>query len=75
MILKILKKIALFCIRVYRTAISPYHAPTCRFVPTCSKYAEEAIEKYGVFKGGYKATRRLLRCHPFSSDGGYDPVR
>ncbi|MDZ7860477.1 MAG: membrane protein insertion efficiency factor YidD [Candidatus Krumholzibacteriota bacterium] len=75
MISKILKTTAIFCIRVYRTAISPYHSPTCRFVPTCSKYAEDAIAKYGVVRGGYKSMKRLLRCHPFSSRGGYDPVR
>jgi len=60
-------------IRVYQRAISPMLPPACRFVPTCSAYASEAIEKHGVIRGGYLATRRVLRCHPFHP-GGYDPV-
>lgn len=60
-------------IRFYRKAISPLFPPCCRFVPTCSQYALEAITKYGAFKGGKMAIRRILRCHPFHK-GGYDPV-
>lgn len=60
-------------IRFYQKAISPYLGKNCRFIPTCSQYAYEALEKYGVIKGGYLAVRRILRCHPFSK-GGYDPV-
>ncbi len=60
-------------IRFYRSAISPYTPPSCRFTPTCSAYALEAIERHGAARGGGLATRRLLRCHPFTS-GGYDPV-
>lgn len=60
-------------IRFYRSAISPYTPPSCRFTPTCSAYALEAIERHGAARGGWLATRRLLRCHPFTS-GGYDPV-
>ncbi len=58
----------------YRRFLSPLKGgPTCRFIPTCSQYALEAIEKYGVIKGGWMAWKRLLRCHPFHP-GGYDPV-
>ncbi|MBQ8682865.1 MAG: membrane protein insertion efficiency factor YidD [Selenomonadales bacterium] len=61
-------------IRFYRTFISPLKPPTCRFYPTCSLYAIEAIEKYGAFKGSYLAGKRILKCHPFH-EGGYDPVK
>lgn len=57
----------------YQRAISPMFPPCCRFVPTCSAYALEAVRRYGPFKGGYLAVRRILRCHPFNP-GGYDPV-
>lgn len=67
------KKIMLAMIRLYRLGISPYIGPHCRFTPTCSQYAYEAITKYGAVKGGYLAARRLLKCHPFHA-GGYDPV-
>ncbi len=63
----------LFAIRFYRAYISPMKPPSCRFVPTCSQYALEAIEKYGALRGGYLALRRILKCHPFHK-GGYDPV-
>lgn len=75
MISKLLKETAITLIKIYRKAVSPYHLPVCRFVPSCSLYAQEAIRKYGVFRGGYKAARRILKCHPFSSESGYDPVR
>ena len=58
----------------YKRFLSPLLPPACRFVPTCSQYALEAVEKYGVFRGLLLAAWRLLRCHPFSK-GGYDPVR
>ena len=67
------KRILLWLIRFYRVSISPMHPPCCRFTPTCSQYAMEAVEKYGAVKGGYLALRRILRCHPFH-EGGYDPV-
>lgn len=57
----------------YRNAISPLTPPSCRFTPTCSQYALEAIRKYGPFKGPYLAIRRILRCHPWGGSG-YDPV-
>ena len=60
-------------LRGYKWAISPLLPPACRYVPTCSDYAMEAVERYGLFRGGLKATARVLRCHPFVK-GGYDPV-
>ncbi|MBO4887363.1 MAG: membrane protein insertion efficiency factor YidD [Firmicutes bacterium] len=69
-----MKKVLLVLIRFYQKWISPLKGrPTCRFYPTCSAYAYEAIAKYGVFKGMYLAIRRILKCHPFHP-GGYDPV-
>ena len=67
------KKAMLGLIRFYRGAISPYTPPACRFTPTCSVYAQEAIQKYGACKGGYLSARRILRCNPLHP-GGYDPV-
>lgn len=67
------KSILLFLIRCYRRFISPLFPPCCRFYPTCSTYAMQAIEKYGAAKGGWLAFKRIVRCHPFH-DGGYDPV-
>ena len=60
-------------IKFYRTCISPYKPPTCRFTPTCSEYALQAFRKWGPFKGLYLTVRRLLRCHPWGGSG-YDPV-
>ena len=60
-------------IRFYRKNISPLHPPCCRFIPTCSQYALEAVRRYGPYKGGYLALKRILKCHPFHP-GGYDPV-
>lgn len=68
------KRCLLWLIRFYRASISPAHPPCCRFTPTCSQYALEAVEKYGALKGGYLALRRILRCHPFHKGGYYDPV-
>lgn len=68
-----LRRVMLGSIRFYRSAISPFTPPSCRFQPTCSAYALQAIEKYGAARGGWLALRRLLRCHPFCK-GGYDPV-
>jgi len=69
----IIKKIMLAMISIYRVSISPRFPSTCRFTPTCSQYAMEAIEKYGALKGGWLAFKRILRCHP-GNPGGYDPV-
>jgi putative membrane protein insertion efficiency factor len=60
-------------IRGYRAVISPLTPPSCRFAPTCSAYAITSVERYGVFRGGWLALRRIARCHPWSP-GGYDPV-
>lgn len=60
-------------IRFYQLAISPYRLPCCRYLPTCSSYALEAVERFGAVRGGLLAAWRLLRCNPFSK-GGYDPV-
>jgi len=60
-------------IRGYRVFISPLFLPSCRFQPTCSRYAIEALDRHGVLKGSWLATRRICRCHPFNP-GGYDPV-
>ncbi len=69
-----MKQILLALIRFYQRCISPYTPASCRFTPTCSAYAKEAIEKYGALKGGWLALRRLLRCHPFYKGDPYDPV-
>ena len=69
-----MKHILLALIRFYKRCISPYTPATCRFKPTCSQYAYEAITKYGALKGGYLAFRRLLRCHPYNKRDPYDPV-
>ena len=67
------KRALLGAIRFYRRHISPMFPPCCRFTPTCSAYALEAVEKYGALKGGFLALKRILKCHPFHP-GGYDPV-
>ncbi len=69
-----MKKVLLALIRFYKQAISPYTPASCRFEPTCSQYAYEAITKYGVLKGGWLAFYRLLRCNPFNKQDPYDPV-
>jgi putative membrane protein insertion efficiency factor len=69
-----MKRVLLFLINGYRLHISPHTRPSCRYIPTCSEYAFAAVEKYGAWKGGLMALRRLLRCHPFHP-GGYDPVK
>jgi uncharacterized protein len=61
-------------IAAYRRFLSPLLPPSCRFTPSCSLYTLQAIEKYGLLKGGLMGARRLLRCHPFS-EGGFDPVK
>ena len=67
------KKIALGLIRGYQYIISPLFPPSCRFTPTCSRYAAEAIERYGLVKGLFLAIKRIARCHPFAR-GGHDPL-
>ena len=68
-----MKKAVLCLIHIYRRYFSPFLPPSCRFYPTCSQYAQEAIDRYGLFKGGWLSVKRLLKCHPFHP-GGYDPV-
>jgi uncharacterized protein len=68
-----MKKLALLLIKLYQIFISPVLGPACRFVPTCSEYAHQAIATHGVKKGGVLALKRLLRCHPFNA-GGFDPI-
>ena len=69
----IAKLVTLHLLRTYKWALSPMFPPACRYVPTCSEYAEEAIDRYGGLRGGAMTVLRLLRCHPFAR-GGYDPV-
>ena len=69
-----MKRLLLAMIRFYRRYISPNKPPCCRYIPTCSQYAKEAIEKYGAAKGSWLAVKRLSRCHPFSKHDMYDPV-
>lgn len=68
-----MKAVALALIRFYKRFISPMLPASCIYEPTCSVYTYQAIEKYGVFKGGWLGIKRIARCHPFHS-GGYDPV-
>ncbi|MEG1999814.1 MAG: membrane protein insertion efficiency factor YidD [Evtepia sp.] len=71
-----MKQVFMWIIQFYRNFISPMRPPCCRFIPSCSAYAMEAIEKYGAMRGGYLALRRLGRCQPFHKQKGieYDPV-
>jgi putative membrane protein insertion efficiency factor len=68
-----MKLFSLTMIRLYQRFLSPALPPSCRFVPSCSQYAYEAIERYGLLKGGWLGLKRLLRCNPLHP-GGYDPV-
>ena len=69
-----MKNLMLACIRFYQKEISPLRPPCCRFTPTCSAYAVQAITKHGALKGGWLTLRRLLRCNPFYKGDWYDPV-
>ena len=68
-----MKFLVLDLLGVYKAMISPFLPPACRFEPTCSEYARQAVEKYGALKGMWMATKRILRCQPFC-EGGHDPV-
>jgi len=67
------RSLALSLLRGYKRFLSPLLPPACRYVPTCSEYAMEAVDRYGVVRGGWMAMCRILRCHPFAR-GGFDPV-
>jgi len=69
-----MKNVLILLIKLYKYLISPFIPSSCRFSPSCSAYAIDAVEKYGCLKGSYLAVRRIFRCHPFHQ-GGYDPVR
>ncbi|MHB8769379.1 MAG: membrane protein insertion efficiency factor YidD [Syntrophales bacterium] len=73
-VLRLLGRFCIALIRAYQICVSPFLLPCCRFTPTCSEYAIDAISSYGPLKGSYLALTRLLRCHPFHP-GGYDPVK
>jgi putative membrane protein insertion efficiency factor len=68
-----MRHVAAALIRLYKLVVSPFLPPACRFYPTCSQYAAQAIEKHGVLRGSILAAKRLARCHPFNP-GGVDPV-
>ncbi len=67
------KAAGLILLRTYKYAVSPMFSPACRYVPTCSEFATEAVEHYGVLRGGWMSLKRVLRCHPLAKSG-YDPV-
>jgi putative membrane protein insertion efficiency factor len=69
-----LKRVGVTLIEGYRRLVSPLLPPSCRFTPSCSLYTLQAVEKYGLLRGGFMGARRVLRCHPFS-EGGFDPVK
>ncbi|NKI33092.1 membrane protein insertion efficiency factor YidD [Croceivirga thetidis] len=70
---KVLVAPFIFLVRVYQNGISPYTPATCRYQPTCSQYTVEALQKHGLFKGGWLAIKRIFSCHPWGGSG-YDPV-
>ena len=69
-----MKAVLLWMIRFYRRFLSPLRPPCCRFIPTCSAYAYEAIRRYGAIRGGWLAIKRIAKCHPFYHGDFYDPV-
>ena len=71
--LQLMKYLFIFLVRFYQVVVSPLKPPTCRYTPTCSQYALEALKKYGAFKGSWLALKRIARCHPWGGCG-YDPV-
>ena len=69
-----MKFLVLKFLQLYKMFLSPFLPPSCRFTPTCSEYAREAVEKYGAMRGTWLGAKRILRCQPFSK-GGYDPIK
>jgi len=69
-----MKYLVLDFLRLYKTFLSPFFPPSCRFTPTCSEYATQAVEKYGAMRGTWLGAKRILRCQPFCK-GGFDPVK
>ena len=69
-----MRGLLIWLLRLYKSGVSPLLPPACRFVPTCSEYALEAVQKYGALRGSWMGLRRLLKCHPFHP-GGFDPVK
>ena len=72
--MKIITNILIIIIKIYKMIISPYLNPSCRYLPTCSEYTIECLKNYGLIKGLFKATKRILSCHPYSKRDGFDPV-
>jgi putative membrane protein insertion efficiency factor len=72
-VVRVPSRVVVLLLRLYRTLISPLYGPTCRFYPSCSAYALEAVDRHGLTRGGWLSVRRLLRCHPWNP-GGVDPV-
>ena len=72
--MKIITNILIGLIKIYKMIISPYLAPSCRYLPTCSQYTIDCLKTYGLIKGFFKATKRILSCHPFSKRDSFDPV-
>lgn len=68
-----MRRLLMGVVRLYRSAVSPFTPPSCRYTPTCSAYALEALERHGSLRGGWMALRRILRCHPWGGHG-FDPV-
>jgi len=69
-----MKYLILGFLRLYKTLLSPFFPPSCRFEPSCSEYTKQAVEKYGALRGTWLGVKRILRCQPFSK-GGYDPIK
>ena len=72
--MKIIANVLIGIIKIYKMVISPYLAPSCRYLPTCSDYTIDSLKTYGLVKGLFKATKRILSCHPFSKRDVFDPV-
>ena len=73
-VVRLAREAAVLPVRAYRLLLSPLLPRSCRFEPTCSVYARDAVLRHGVVRGGWLATRRIARCQPLTSNGGYDPV-